>query len=201
MNANRCQICGYSAPDRCIIRMASAYGPGCGLFSTPGRNIGSMLLSLVDEFQTELEQPRRRRLYARPKFGEAMSLSGIAKFAWLAALKHSARNCSRMVSVRRKLFRAETSTFEIPVRARRSGRIPEPSGLRSGIEAAEGGSGRPEIGRVRPGIGIGNQIGTARVEPGNLGGAPLQRDIRAVINGERSSRREIADRVEFPAAN
>src|SRR5580658_2747386 len=35
-----CQICGYSAPLACIARMLSRYGPGCGLCSTPGRNIG-----------------------------------------------------------------------------------------------------------------------------------------------------------------
>src|ERR1017187_1180294 len=35
-----CQICGYSDPLSCIMRIMSAYGPGWGLCSTPGRNIG-----------------------------------------------------------------------------------------------------------------------------------------------------------------
>src|SRR5258708_6467470 len=37
-----CQICGYSDPFDCIMRIRSAYGPGLAPDSTPGRNIGSM---------------------------------------------------------------------------------------------------------------------------------------------------------------
>src|SRR5579862_864846 len=41
--ANMCQICGYSSPLACIMRIWSAYGPGFGFCSTSGRNIGFIL--------------------------------------------------------------------------------------------------------------------------------------------------------------
>src|SRR5689334_708766 len=47
--ANMCQICGYSAPFDCIAWIRSRYRPGCGLPSTPGRNIGFILLSRIAE--------------------------------------------------------------------------------------------------------------------------------------------------------
>src|SRR5579863_2908304 len=38
--ANMCQICGYSAPTDCAMRISLSYLPGSGLASTPGKNIG-----------------------------------------------------------------------------------------------------------------------------------------------------------------
>src|SRR5258708_37258368 len=58
LNAKRCQICGYSWPDRRMASMASAYGLGWGFASTSGRNIGSIVLPRILVFQKSLIQSK-----------------------------------------------------------------------------------------------------------------------------------------------
>jgi hypothetical protein len=50
----------------------------------------------------------------RPKLGDAKSVTGRAKFAWLAKLKHSTRNCNWRFSASEKLFNSDKSTLANP---------------------------------------------------------------------------------------
>ena len=50
----------------------------------------------------------------RPKLGDDKSVTGKAKFAWLAKLKHSTRNCSWRFSARAKFFSSDKSTLANP---------------------------------------------------------------------------------------
>ena len=66
--------------------------------------------------------------------------------------------------------------------------VAELARLRHRIEPLKCRAADPLIWRMRPSIGIGNQVGTARIEPANFRRAALKRNVAAVVHSERRSR-------------
>ena len=70
------------------------------------------------------------------------------------------------------------------------------------IELQERRAADPFVGRMRlPDVGIGNQVGPAGIEAGDLRRAALQGNVGAVVDGKRRAGGEAGDGIQLPAVH
>src|SRR5690349_7354596 len=81
-----------------------------------------------------------------------------------------------------------------------SPRVPEPAGIRDGIEPLECGGRNPLIGSVRPGVRIADEIRAVAREAGDFRSAALRGNSVRIVHGERRTAHEGGDAVDLPVS-
>src|SRR5262249_25411322 len=145
--------------------------------------------SSKDHFQAQLEKPRRRGCQRTAEIGRRnviiryREVSVVGDVEALGSKLEPDRFSYGEGFERREIDVRETGTTH-----RVAAFGAEFSGLGGWIEPAEGGPRYPEIGRVRSGVGVGNEIGAAGIEAADFRSAALKGSVCAVVDGEGSPR-------------